>query len=167
MELESYIVSYAIYGMSEMEYVYPTWCVFVSWMLYDIRRRPLDTLMLSHHICALFISYWLMFFESNSVGLQWAKVAGLMELSGCSTTIYTNVSARGYWDKMAMLSLYCTIRFWKVPQLLMELDSLGACQVPLMANWFIIAMSAWWVRKMFISALLGTFVRLHNFNLIE
>lgn len=163
MELESYIVPYAIYGMSEMEYVYPTWCVFVSWMLYDIRRRPLDTLMMSHHTCALFISYWLMFFESSSVGPHWAKVAGLMELSRCST----NVSSRTYWDRMAMLSLYCTIRFWKVPQLLMELDSMGACQVPLVSIWVLLAMSAWWVRNVFIRAAFETAVRLHNFNLIE
>tara|TARA_B100001093_G_scaffold513645_1_gene585992 strand:- start:1736 stop:2239 length:504 start_codon:yes stop_codon:yes gene_type:complete len=166
MELENYIVPYAIYHLSEMEYVYPTWCVFVSWMLYDIRRHT-DVMMISHHICAIFIAYWLMLFERNAVGLQWVRVAGLMELSGCSTTIYTNLSARGYWDKVVMLSVYCTIRFWKVPLLLMELDSLGACQVPLMANWFIVAMSAWWVRKMFVSALLGTFVRLHNFNLTQ
>jgi hypothetical protein len=164
MELERYIVPFTIYNLAECGYLYPTWFVFVSWMLYDLdnlwsaRRR--DTLMIGHHVLSLFIAYWLLFFENDNLMVGWCKVAGLLELSGCSTTIYSNLTQRGYWDKLSFLSFYHTIRFWYVPQLLMELDSAGACRVPLVSVWFILTMSAWWVRRTFFSAMLGTVMRI-------
>jgi hypothetical protein len=164
MELERCIVPFAIYNLAEAGYVYPTWCSLVSWMVYDANTywsaRPRDVMMLVHHAMSVFIAYWLLFFETDNLHLEWCRVAGLLELSGCATTVYTNISSRRYWDKMVMLSLYCPLRFWHVPKLLMELDAVGACRVPLTCVWFIVMISAWWVRRMFLSAFAETTIRL-------
>ena len=161
MELERYVVPFAIYNFAEMGWIYTTWSLMVWWMLYDMPMhwRQKDIMMFGHHAVTIFICYWLIFFESENILVNWAKVAGLLELSGCSTTIYNKMSSKGYWDKMTMITFYCPIRFWHVPRLLMDLSSVGACRVPLTCVWFIVFMSAWWVRRMFLSALAGTIGR--------
>jgi hypothetical protein len=171
MELGRYAIPFAVFNLAEAGYIYPTWSLMVAWLLYDtpVYWRKRDTLMVGHHVVTLFILCWLMLFEGDANLLKWISVAGLMELSGCSTVIYCNLSSRGYWDKMAVLSVYAPLRFWYVPRSLMELGSVGACHVPLALVWLIVALSAWWIRRIFFNALLGTMIRIHtpNFNLIQ
>lgn len=161
MELERYVVPFAIFNFGEVGWIYTTWSLTAGWMLYDTPGywRKRDVLMVGHHLVTLFICYWLFFFEDETTLLTWARVAGLLELSGCSTTVYNKMSSKGYWDKMVMLSLYCPLRFWYVPHLLMELEAQGACRVPLRCVWVIVMVSAWWVHRMFLSALAGTIGR--------
>lgn len=162
MELERYVIPFAIYNAGEAGWLYTTWTLMVGWMLYDIKAYWVrkDLLMFVHHLMTLFILYWVILFEDDELLYGWAPVAGMLELAGCGTTVYSNLSVKGYWDKMIMLSVYVPLRFWYVPQALLELGSAGACQVPLCLTWFIVAVSAWWIRRTFLSALAGTIARI-------
>ena len=160
-----YVVPLTIFNLAEAGYVYATWVVMTSWMAYDgytnyFRRK--DLMMFVHHVVSFFICYWLWFFESDELMGDWAKVCGLLELSGVSTSVYTRLSSRGYWSKMSMLSVYIPLRFYYAPKLLMELHEAGACSIPLGLVWGILVMSAWWVRRIFLIALAETMIHSHS-----
>lgn len=162
MEIERYVIPFAIYNAGEAKWGYTTWGLMVGWMLYDIKDYWVQKnwLMFMHHVVTLFILYWLMFFEDEELFQGWAPVAGTLELAGCGTTVYSNLSTRGYWDKMLLLSVYTPLRFWYVPHMLMDLGAAGACRVPLGCVWVIVCMSMWWIKGIFLSALAGTIRRI-------
>ena len=162
MELERYVVPLMIFNFAEMGYVYATWVVMTSWMAYDgytnyFHRK--DLLMFVHHVMSFFICYWLWFFENWELMGDWAKVCGLLELSGVSTSVYANMSSKGYWSKMSMLSMYLPLRLYYVPKILVELQEAGACPIPLGLVWGILVMSVWWVKRVALIATLETMRR--------
>ena len=152
-----------IFNLAEMGYVYATWVAMTSWMAYDgyvnyARRK--DVMMFVHHVVSFFTCYWLWFFEEWGLMGDWARVCGLLELSGVSTQVYTRLSSRGYWAKLSMLSVYLPLRFYYVPQMLVELQGAGACTLPLGLVWGILGMSVWWVRRLTLRTLLETMIHI-------
>ena len=162
MEPGKYVVPFTIYVLSELDMVYATWITLVLWMLHDCRQyyTRRDVMMFSHHVLTIFICYWLLLFESDGLLIQWTKVAGLLEISGCSTSVYCCMSGRGYWDKATLLMVYCTLRFYYVPLILIDLGSVNACVVPLGSTWFIVCTSVWWIKRIFLSFCLQSMQRM-------